>query len=142
MERMLERKPLHAAEKREKPATVCVTGAWIRCHGSEAEASEGNLPPPPSARLLRADAANAAACRISTARRSATAGGTSYIGCSVVARLLAAGHTVHATCRSPSAAKQIVSALDALPGAAQRLRWFTADLTDEGSFDEAIAGCK
>ena len=28
LERMLERKPLHAAEQQAAPATVCVTGAW------------------------------------------------------------------------------------------------------------------
>ena len=28
LERMLERKPLHAAEQEAAPATVCVTGAW------------------------------------------------------------------------------------------------------------------
>ncbi len=72
----------------------------------------------------------------------APSGGASYIGCSVVARLLAAGHTVHATYRPSAATKPIVSALDALPGAAQRLRWFTADLLQDGSFDEAMAGCK
>jgi hypothetical protein len=28
LERMLERKPLHAAEQQAAPVTVCVTGAW------------------------------------------------------------------------------------------------------------------
>ncbi|KAL4439712.1 hypothetical protein ABPG75_002713 [Micractinium tetrahymenae] len=94
MNRLLERKPLIAAEKRAKPAAVCVTG------------------------------------------------GASYIACSVVARLLAAGHTVRATYRPSAATKPIVSALDALPGAAERLRWFAADLLEDGSFDEAMTGCK
>ena len=91
-----------------------------------------------------------------------TAGGDGYIGCAVVARLLAAGHTVHATTWTPSAPGTgtsaaavwptagdkpaalgaVARAMTALPGAAERLRWFTADLAVEGSFDAAMAGCK
>lgn len=74
------------------------------------------------------------------------AGALGYIGCCVVARLLAAGHTVRATWRhceaQDSGARAVKESLDALPGAEERLRWFAADLLEEGSFDEAIAGCK
>jgi len=34
------------------------------------------------------------------------------------------------------------SLVQELPGAAERLRWFEANLTREGSFDAAVAGCK
>lgn len=79
-----------------------------------------------------------------------------------MARLLAAGHTVHATTWSPSAPGASASAaavwptagdkpaalgavaraMTTLPGAAERLRWFSADLAVEGSFDAAMACCK
>lgn len=35
-----------------------------------------------------------------------------------------------------------VSLLQELQGAAERLRWFEANLAREGSFDAAVAGCK
>jgi hypothetical protein len=35
-----------------------------------------------------------------------------------------------------------MQALNGLPGADKRLRWFEADLMEAGSFDEAVAGCK
>lgn len=76
----------------------------------------------------------------------ATAGGLGFIGSGVIARLLAAGHTVHAVCRPceavAPATKAIIDELSGLPGSSDRLRWFSADLLQEGSFDEAIAGCK
>ncbi|KAL4421429.1 hypothetical protein ABPG75_010720 [Micractinium tetrahymenae] len=94
MESMLERKPLHPAERQAPPARVCVTGA------------------------------------------------AGFIGSRVVARLLACGHSVHATRRAAGDDAAVAAALDALPGAAERLRWFQADLLQEGSFDAAVAGCK
>jgi nucleoside-diphosphate-sugar epimerase len=59
-----------------------------------------------------------------------------------VARLLAGGHTVRATKRAVGDDEAAIAALDALPGAAKRLRWFEADLMEAGSFDEAVQGCK
>lgn len=70
------------------------------------------------------------------------AGGTGYIGCCIVGRLLAAGHTVHATARRCEDASPVIAALNQLPGAAERLTWYTADLLEDGSFDAAVAGCK
>lgn len=52
-------------------------------------------------------------------------------------RLLAAGHTVHATARDPTR-EDAVGHLKALPGADTRLKLFKADLLVEGSFDEAL----
>lgn len=67
-------------------------------------------------------------------------GATGYVAGHIVARLLAAGHTVHATARDPSNAKSVAH-LTSLPGAGERLRLFEADLLREGSFDAAMAGC-
>lgn len=129
-------------------------------------------------------------------------GAAGFIGSRIVARLLAAGHTVHATRRAAGddaptiAALQVcwrdgpnlcggataaagrrawrlilrylpaglkgtacsqyccrpsirlpycppfLSRLQELPGAAERLRWFEANLVREGSFDAAVAGCR
>ena len=47
----------------------------------------------------------------------------SYVGGAIIARLLAAGHTVHGTCRDPSNKKKLQHLLD-LPGAGARLKLF------------------
>ncbi|GMH40046.1 hypothetical protein BSKO_07950 [Bryopsis sp. KO-2023] len=67
-------------------------------------------------------------------------GSTGYIAGSIVQRLLASGHTVHATCRNPNK-EESVAHLKKLPGADERLKLFRADLLEEGSFNEAVAGC-
>jgi nucleoside-diphosphate-sugar epimerase len=67
-------------------------------------------------------------------------GAAGYVASNIVCRLLAAGHTVHATYRDKDDQKAI-SVLKALPEA-DRLKWFKADLLAEGSFDAALEGCK
>jgi len=69
-------------------------------------------------------------------------GASGYIGSWIVRLLLEAGHTVHATVRNPDkpAGLEHLHALsDRHPG---RLRLFRADLLDDGSFDEAMAGAQ
>ncbi len=68
-------------------------------------------------------------------------GAAGFIASAIVCRLLAAGHTVHATYRKSSDANT-VAALKALPGADERLKWFVADLEDAASFVPAVQGCK
>lgn len=53
--------------------------------------------------------------------------------------LLEKGYTVHGTTRSTAPEK--VKHLTSLPGAAERLKLFEADLLNEGAYDAAIAGC-
>ena len=67
-------------------------------------------------------------------------GATGFIAGSIVQRLLASGHTVHATCRDPNK-EASVAHLKQLAGADERLKLFRADLLTEGSFNEAVAGC-
>ncbi|KAG2493312.1 hypothetical protein HYH03_008447 [Edaphochlamys debaryana] len=67
-------------------------------------------------------------------------GCTGYIASAIVERLLRRGHTVHATCRDPSKLDALQPLL-ALPGAAERLKLFKADLSVSGSFDAAMEGC-
>lgn len=63
-----------------------------------------------------------------------------YMAGPIVQRLLAMGHTVHGTCRSPENT-DTTKHLTALPGADERLKLFKADLMVPGSFDEAMVGC-
>lgn len=72
--------------------------------------------------------------------RVCVTGATGYLAGHIVQRLLAAGHTVHGTARqanSTSATRHLL----AMPGAAERLKLFKADLLAPGAFDEAVAGC-
>jgi nucleoside-diphosphate-sugar epimerase len=68
-------------------------------------------------------------------------GATGYVAGWIVERLLRRGCTVHAAVRDPDDETKR-AALDAL--ARERggtIRWFRADLLDEGSYAEAMAGC-
>ncbi|KAF8664166.1 hypothetical protein HU200_054914 [Digitaria exilis] len=67
-------------------------------------------------------------------------GGGGYIGSWLVMKLLARGFVVHATLRSLGDEK--TGMLRALPGAAERLRLFQADMYDADTFEPAIAGCE
>ncbi|KAF8668660.1 hypothetical protein HU200_051839 [Digitaria exilis] len=67
-------------------------------------------------------------------------GGGGYIGSWLVRKLLARGCVVHATLRSYGDEK--TGMLRALPGAAERLRLFQADMYDADTFEPAITGCE
>ncbi|XP_061348552.1 putative anthocyanidin reductase [Gastrolobium bilobum] len=64
-------------------------------------------------------------------------GATGYIGSWLVEALLQRGCTVHATVRDPAKALHLLS----LWKGGDQLRFFQADLKEEGSFDEAVKGC-
>jgi dihydroflavonol-4-reductase len=69
-------------------------------------------------------------------------GATGYIAGWLVKMLLEQGHTVHATVRDASnqaKLKMLNSLAEELPG---EIRFFSADLLDAASFDEAMAGCE
>ncbi|KFK44526.1 hypothetical protein AALP_AA1G268000 [Arabis alpina] len=65
-------------------------------------------------------------------------GGTSFIASHVINALLESGHYVRTTVRDSDEEK--VRFLWELKGAKDRLKIFEADLTVEGSFDEAVNG--
>lgn len=68
-------------------------------------------------------------------------GASGFIGAHLVRALLATGATVHGTVRDAGAAAKTAH-LTSLPGAATRLRLFSADLLHPpGAFDAAVAGC-
>jgi dihydroflavonol-4-reductase len=69
-------------------------------------------------------------------------GGSGFLGCHTVARLLAAGHTARTTVRTlarESAVRAMLAATGADPG--DRLRFFAADLEHDAGWAEAVAGC-
>ncbi|CAL4939476.1 unnamed protein product [Urochloa decumbens] len=68
-------------------------------------------------------------------------GGAGFIGSWLVRKLLARGCVVHATLRSLEDEKK-AGLLRSLPGAAERLRLFKADMYDADTFEPAIAGCE
>ena len=69
-------------------------------------------------------------------------GATGYVAAWIVTRLLDEGLTVHAAVRDPGN-KDKLKYLDALAADAPgNIRYFKADLLDEGSYAEAMAGCR
>ncbi|XVF22713.1 hypothetical protein REPUB_Repub12eG0194700 [Reevesia pubescens] len=69
-------------------------------------------------------------------------GGTGFIASWLIKRLLEESYSVHATVRADPDNKRDISFLTSLPGAAEKLKIFSADLRDPDSFDAAIEGCK
>ncbi|GMI80803.1 BRI1-5 ENHANCED 1 [Hibiscus trionum] len=69
-------------------------------------------------------------------------GGTGFVASWLIKRLLEEGYSVRATVRADPGNKRDLSFLTNLPGAAERLKIFIADLNDPDSFDAAIEGSK
>ncbi|XP_010481941.1 PREDICTED: dihydroflavonol 4-reductase-like [Camelina sativa] len=67
-------------------------------------------------------------------------GASGFIGSWLVMRLLERGYFVRATVRDPGNLKKVKHLLD-LPNAKSKLTLWMADLSDEGSYDDAIKGC-
>ncbi|KAJ0985883.1 hypothetical protein J5N97_004239 [Dioscorea zingiberensis] len=67
-------------------------------------------------------------------------GASGFVGSWLTKQLLQQGYSVKATVRDPKNMTKVKHLID-LPGAQERLTLFKADLSDEGSFDEAIDGC-
>ncbi|KAL2532495.1 Dihydroflavonol-4-reductase [Abeliophyllum distichum] len=68
-------------------------------------------------------------------------GASGFIGSWLVMRLLQRGYIVHATVRDPENRHKVKHLLE-LPRADTNLTLWKADMTVEGSFDEAIHGCE
>jgi len=67
-------------------------------------------------------------------------GAAGFMASWLVKRLLEKGYTVHATVRDPGNLVKVRPLLD-IPGAAERLKIFKAELSEDGSFDAAVTGC-
>lgn len=69
-------------------------------------------------------------------------GATGYVAGRLVEKLLDEGHTVHAAVRSPDN-KEKTKYLDKIAEQSKgTIKYFKADLLEEGSFDEAVKGCE
>jgi len=69
-------------------------------------------------------------------------GATGYVAGRLVEKLLKEGRTVHAAVRTPDnkeKTKYLDELAEKLPGS---IKYFKADLLDEGSFDEGMKGCE
>jgi dihydroflavonol-4-reductase len=69
-------------------------------------------------------------------------GASGYIGSHVIRELLARGHRVRGTVRDAGDERKVAHLEKIAEGRADRLELFSADLLDEGAYDEAIAGCE
>lgn len=69
-------------------------------------------------------------------------GATGYVAGRLVERLLSEGLTVHATVRDASKTERLAYLRDLADGSPGSIQFFTANLLDEGSFTEAMAGCR
>lgn len=69
-------------------------------------------------------------------------GGTGYLGSNILKQLLERGYTVHLTSRNPEKTKNKgwIKALSKVHG--EKLLFFSGDLLEEGSFDEAMKGAQ
>lgn len=76
-----------------------------------------------------------------TSKPALVTGATGYIAGWIVKGLLAQGITVHAAVRDPSNTAKFAHLTALTQNNPDQLKVFKADLLDEGSFDEAMAGC-
>lgn len=78
---------------------------------------------------------------IDTSRPVMVTGATGYVAGWIVKELLEAGCTVHAPVRDPNRADKVGHLHDVAKNAPGELRFFTADLLKEGSYDDAASDC-
>lgn len=79
--------------------------------------------------------------QIDRSRPVLVTGATGYVAGWVIKRLLEEGLTVHGTVRDASKTDRLAYLHALADGTEGRLELFSADLTKEGSFAEAMAGC-
>lgn len=76
-----------------------------------------------------------------TSKPALVTGATGYIAGWIVKGLLEQGITVHAAVRDPDNTKKYAHLTTLLKDDPDQLKFFKADLLEEGSFDAAMAGC-
>ncbi|MBA0548823.1 hypothetical protein Golob_019895 [Gossypium lobatum] len=69
-------------------------------------------------------------------------GGTGFVASWLIKSLLQEGYAVRTTVRADPENKRDLSFLTSLPGAAEKLKIMSADLSDPESYNAAIEGCK
>ena len=80
--------------------------------------------------------------QINTTAPVMVTGATGYVAGWLVKELLDAGATVHAPVRDPSNPAKIGHLLKLAETAPGTIKFFKADLLDEGSYAEAMTGCE
>ncbi len=75
-----------------------------------------------------------------TGKTICVAGASGLVGSNIVRAALERGYAVNGTWRDPDHPGK-APYLKALPGAPERLRPFSAEMTEDGAFDEAVSGC-
>lgn len=78
---------------------------------------------------------------IDTSRPALVTGATGYVAGWLIKVLLEAGVTVHACARNPDNTAKQQHLIDVAAAAPGEIKFFKADLLEEGSFDAAMAGC-
>lgn len=78
---------------------------------------------------------------VDTSKPVLVTGATGYVAGWIVKRLLEEGVTVHATVRNPQDQGKVKHLSELAAQSPGTLRLFKADLLDQGSFAEAMAGC-
>jgi nucleoside-diphosphate-sugar epimerase len=69
-------------------------------------------------------------------------GANGYVASWLVKQLLEAGHTVHATVRNPNDESKVGHLNEVAATAAGELKFFKADLLEDGAFDEPMRDCE
>lgn len=78
---------------------------------------------------------------IDTSKPAMVTGATGFVAGWIVRDLLQAGVTVHAPVRDPDNAQKVKHLADIAAETPGEIRFFRADLMQEGSYDDAMAGC-
>ena len=78
---------------------------------------------------------------IDTSKPVLVTGATGFVAGWIVKELLEAGCTVHAAVRDPSRTDKVKHLTDIADTSSGTIRFFKADLMQDGSYDEAMAGC-
>jgi nucleoside-diphosphate-sugar epimerase len=79
---------------------------------------------------------------IDTAAPVMVTGATGYVAGWILKALVEAGVTVHAPVRDPSNEEKIKHLIAMADRSAGAIRFFEADLLDQGSYGDAMAGCR
>jgi len=78
---------------------------------------------------------------IDTSKPVLVTGATGFVAGWIVKELLEAGCTVHAAVRDPDQAEKTKHLTDIADATSGNIRFFAADLLQDGSYDSAMAGC-
>ena len=79
--------------------------------------------------------------KIDTSQPVMVTGATGFVAGWIVKQLLEAGCTVHAPVRDPDKSDKVKHLVDIAESSPGKIRFFKADLLQDGSYDESMKGC-